>query len=72
MVFSTNLLGSRRTGSASRQAFRTVQSLKQIFVLLHTHVRRRDDIERVGKGVYSPQLRDNAQDARDSNLRVPQ
>jgi hypothetical protein len=66
MVLSTHLLGNRRTGAVSRQAFRTVHYLKRIFVLLHTHVRRRDDIERAGKGVYSPGLRDDAQDARDS------
>jgi hypothetical protein len=66
MVFSTNLLGSRRTGSTSRQAFRTVQNLKRIFILLHTHVRRTDDIERAGKGAFSPGLRDDAQDARDA------
>ncbi len=33
---------------------------------MHKHIRRNEDIDRVGKGVFSPGLRDNAQDARDS------
>ena len=31
---------------------------------MHREIRVKDDIERAGKGVYSPTLRDNAQDAR--------
>ncbi len=33
---------------------------------MHEHVRREEDIERAGKGVYSPGLRDDAQEARNS------
>ena len=66
MTFATHLLGTRRSGASSRQGFRTVGHLKQIFLLLHSYVRRQDDIERAGRGVYSPELRDDAQDARDS------
>ncbi len=70
MMFATQLLGSRRDAATSRQAFRTVEHLKRIFILLHTHVRRGEDINRVGTGAYSPVLRDDAQDARDSILTI--
>lgn len=33
-----------------------------------SYVREKDDIERAGKGVYSPELRDDAQDARNALL----
>ena len=33
---------------------------------MHRYIRSTDDIERAGRGVYSPTLRDNAQDARDT------
>ena len=33
---------------------------------MHRYIRVAEDIERSGKGVYSPTLRDNAQDARNT------
>lgn len=68
MIFVTQLLGGRSTdSSAVRQAFKTPQHLKSLYLLMHKYIRREDDIDRAGKGVYSPGLRDDAQDAR-SNL----
>ncbi|SDX47249.1 NACHT domain-containing protein [Nitrosomonas oligotropha] len=68
MIFVTQLLGGRRTdGSAVLQTFKTPQHLKSLYLLMHKYIRREDDIDRAGKGVYSPGLRDDAQDAR-SNL----
>ena len=32
---------------------------------VHTYIRIAEDIDRAGKGVYSPGLRDDAQNARD-------
>ncbi len=67
MRFITHLLGSRR-GEASkvRSAFRTPKHLKTLYLLMDQHIRPKEDIERAGKGVYSPGLRDDAQDARNS------
>lgn len=63
--FVTSLLGDRH-GAASRfGAFRTAAHLKALIVLMHRHIRTEEDIDRMGKGAYSPTLRDNAQDSRD-------
>jgi hypothetical protein len=65
MQFITLLLGGRRGESSNvREAYRTAAHLKSLYLLMHRYIRQRDDIERAGKGVYSPGLRDNAQDAR--------
>lgn len=64
MRFLTALLGTRRHGGNARQAFRTVGHLKALYLLAHEHIRQEDDIHRGGTGVYSPGLRDDAQDAR--------
>lgn len=65
MQVVTRLWGSRRskTNSAS-PGYRTAQHLKSLYLLMHRYIRREDDIERAGKGVYSPGLRDDAQEAR--------
>ncbi|MNO84339.1 hypothetical protein D3C76_756780 [compost metagenome] len=41
---------------------------KILYLLIHTHVRVADDINRAGKGVFSPGLRDDAQAARETLL----
>ena len=65
MQFVTHLWGGRRSGThAARPAFLTAEHLKRLYLLMHTYVRRDEDIERAGKGVYSPDLRDDAQEAR--------
>lgn len=67
MTFVTHLWGGRRSdGTAVRQAFNTPKYLKSLYLLMHEHIRRKDDLDRTGKGAYSPGLRDNAQDARNS------
>jgi hypothetical protein len=65
MTFATHLLADS-AGSAVRQAFKTPEYLKSLYLLMQKHIRREEDIERAGKGVYSPELRDHAQDARRS------
>jgi hypothetical protein len=65
MKFVTSLLGGRRSDyPAARSAYRTAAHLKTLYLLMHRYIRERDDIQRAGTGVYSPGLRDNAQDAR--------
>lgn len=67
MTFVTLLWGSRRGDRSSvRQAFQVPEHLKAIYLLTHEHIRMKDDINRAGTGVYSPGLRDNAQDSRNS------
>jgi hypothetical protein len=66
MRFISALVGGRRESRSARQAYREVEYMKQLYLLMHGYVRQEDDIERVGKGVYSPGLRDDAQDARNA------
>lgn len=63
------MLVGRRWGKSIEGGFRsyyTTYHLKNIYLLMHRYISKNDDIDRVGKGVYSPELRDDAQDARDS------
>ena len=65
MLFVTHLGGGRRGGAPGvRQAYRTPAHLKELFLLMHEHIKREEDNERAGQGAYSPELRDEAQDAR--------
>lgn len=66
MQFIIALMGDRRDSTTVRQAYRTVPHMKALLLLAHAHVRQEEDIERAGKGAYSPGLRDNAQDARNA------
>ncbi len=65
MFFLTALLGGRRESFASvhRNYIRT-DILLNLYMLMHKYIRVEDDIERAGKGAYSPELRDDAQEAR--------
>ena len=66
MVFVTHLLGDRRgKGACAREAFQTPEHLKSLYMLMHEHIRPDEDIDRTGGEAYSPELRDEAQDARD-------
>jgi hypothetical protein len=64
--FITTLMGGRLQGRSARHAYREVAYMKSLYLLMHKYVRRADDHERAGKGVYSPELRDDAQDAREA------
>ena len=65
-LFVTALLGSRHgvASGAHFGNFLTASHLKCLYVLIHKHVRVQEDINRAGGQVYSPGLRDHAQDAR--------
>ncbi|MBE9640945.1 hypothetical protein IQ782_29335 [Salipiger pacificus] len=70
--FITELLGDRRgqhlgTGFDS---YRKPEHLKRLYTLMHQHIRASEDIERAGRGAYSPGLRDDAQDARNGLFNV--
>ncbi|WP_441256241.1 hypothetical protein AB7Z32_12040 [Bradyrhizobium sp. 482_C4_N1_1] len=61
------LLGGRRSEVRGvRRRFATPEHLKELFLLMQAYVREDEDINRSGGGVYSPGLRDNAQDARNA------
>lgn len=62
--FIVGLLGDRHGTGTRGGAYRNARDLKTLYVLMHRYVRGAEDIDRIGKGVYSPGLRDNAQDAR--------
>lgn len=68
MRFLTSLAGCRGERGGARQEYRTVEHVKSLFLLMNEYIREEKDIDRVGKGAYSPQLRDNAQDARNALL----
>ncbi len=64
----TRLMGTRRSYNKvqGRQNFRNVNDLKALYVLMHRHIRVQDDINRANAGVFSPGLRDDAQDGRNA------
>jgi len=69
MNYLISLLEGRRGESCHvRAAFQTPQHLKSLYLLMHEHIRRKDDIDRTGEGVFSPGPRDNAQAARERLL----
>lgn len=72
MAFIAHLLGNRRSNSCMRHAYRTPAVLKRLYLLVHQHVRADEDIDRAGKGVFSPGLRDDAQDAREHLVQLLQ
>ncbi|WP_312807211.1 hypothetical protein [Comamonas sp.] len=71
MTVITQIIGGRR-GEATRvrRSFCTADHLKTLYLLAHEHIRVQNDIERAGRGVYSPGLRDDAQDAREHLLKL--
>ena len=76
MTFVTMILSTRRSGMpVFRQRHIAPRFLKDLYLLMQRYIREDEDIDRSGGGVYSPGLRDNAQDARnaiyDQLLRIP-
>ncbi len=70
--FVIQLLGDRRHwgGWAYAQKFKSVDYLSKLYVLMHRYIRVEEDIDRSGGGVYSPGLRDDAQDARNQLFNI--
>ncbi len=65
-LFITALMGNRHHSNTGPNfgRFRTPNYLKTLYMLMHEYIRVEDDIHRANKGVYTPQLRDHAQEAR--------
>ncbi len=69
--FITNLVGGRwNNTSPARTAFHTPGHLKSLYLLMHRYIRREEDINRAGGGVYSPGLRDHAQESRNGLFEI--
>ncbi|XWN33644.1 MAG: hypothetical protein ROR55_11560 [Devosia sp.] len=67
MSYATRLFGDRFSDfSIGRNAFKEPRYLEQLYWMMHRHIRRSDDIDRVNGKTYSPTLRDRAQDSRDA------
>jgi hypothetical protein len=70
MRFVTKLWGGRRSETfGARGRFQTPSHLRALYSLMHQLIRVQDDIDRAGRGVYSPGLRDDAQDGRNRILK---
>lgn len=65
MQFAVTLLGDLSHGVDARPDFKTVDVLKDIYLLLHRYIKIESDLERAGTGVYSPTIRDMAQEVRE-------
>ncbi|MCY4341931.1 MAG: hypothetical protein OXE48_11325 [Gammaproteobacteria bacterium] len=70
-LFISILMGTTggRSGGPHIENFRTAPHLKALYVLMLKHIRLAEDIDRAGGGVYTPELRDNAQEARNALFR---
>jgi len=74
MIFVTHLFVGRaaeRRGEEQykRDKFKNPAHLKTLYLLMNEYIRREDDINRFAEAVcYTPELRDDAQDARESLL----
>ncbi|MBE9460593.1 NACHT domain-containing protein [Dyadobacter subterraneus] len=64
MQMISSLMGTRGRGGEVRKNFKNPRSLKELILLSNSYIRREEDFKRAGTGVYSPGLRDEAQDAR--------
>lgn len=66
MQVLVKLVGGRRTATSAKEHYKTAKHLKELYLLMHQYIKVTEDINRLGQGVYSPTLRDDAQDARSS------
>jgi hypothetical protein len=67
--FIVTLIGGRGSGPGIKfqhGLYKQAQHLKALYVLMHGYIRVEEDINRADGGVYSPERRDDAQDARNS------
>ncbi len=59
-----SLVGSMRDKTHVRRNFNTTPVLRDLIILSYKYIKTESDIDRAGGGVYSPGLRDDAQEAR--------
>lgn len=69
MLFLQALIGGRHDRFESEyNDYNNVDKLTELIKIMYRYIRTSEDIERAGTGIYSPDLRDDAQRARDSLL----
>ena len=73
-IFVCHLLGERDSinGRAGKDEYKKIKNLKAVYSLVNKYIKHEEDIHRAGTGVYSPGLRDHAQDARDKLFKLLQ
>ncbi|WP_336955587.1 hypothetical protein [Acinetobacter johnsonii] len=73
-IFVCHLLGERDSinGRAGKDEYKKIKNLKALYSLVNKYIKHEEDIHRAGTGVYSPGLRDHAQDARDELFKLLQ
>ncbi len=66
----SDLMGTRRddVSICNFGDFQTADYLKALYLLMHRFIRVEENVDQIGKGVYTPGLRDYAQDGRDAVL----
>ncbi|WP_409322651.1 NACHT domain-containing protein [Pseudomonas putida] len=64
----TSLVGGRFNRTWTKERYRTPRFLTELFLLMQQNIREEEDNNRTNTGVYSPTLRDEAQDARNNLL----
>jgi hypothetical protein len=67
-IFITALMGGRYSINQGSNfgLYQKPEYLKELYVLMHHYIPATEDIDRSGGGVFSPGLRDDAQDARNN------
>lgn len=70
VMLCLTIIAGNRNGSRCRQQYKAPHHAAELYLLASKHIRVEDDINRLGKGVYSPGLRDDAQDARNGLLNI--
>lgn len=70
VMLCLTVIAGNRHGSRCRQQYKTPHHAAHLYLLASKYIRVEDDIDRLGKGVYSPGLRDDAQDARNGLLNI--
>ena len=68
MEVVVKLAGLEHTAPSVRKNFQEPKYLKSLYLLMHTYIKVKEDINRAGTGAYSPGLRDYAQEARENLL----
>jgi hypothetical protein len=66
--FFAALMGGRGEGHPTIGQFKTPTYLAELYLLAHKVIRVSEDVDRANAGVYSPNARDDAQDARERLL----
>jgi hypothetical protein len=64
MQVLVNLVGDRKSETRAKENYKTANYLKSLYLLMHQYIKVTEDLDRFGKGAYSPTLHDDAQEAR--------